>query len=188
MELENPLSDLPFPDLDAADRMIAEYRTLRFSTSTHPFSLFADRLPEGTVSSVELVDLPDDTIVTVAGIVTARQRPKTAEGYTFVLLDDEYGTINSIVKPHVYEKYRATVRMEPFIVIRGRLQKDGDSLNVIAFHVRPLRIEQAAREEIEMPAAHEWWTKRTEADEEVKKPYRFLTALRQTPPGAKSWG
>ncbi|MFW6200836.1 MAG: DNA polymerase III subunit alpha, partial [Gemmatimonadota bacterium] len=229
MELENPSADLPFPDLDATDRMVAEYRTLRFATSAHPFSLFADRLPPGTVTSKELAELPDGATVTVAGIVTARQRPQTAKGYTFVLLDDEYGSINSIVKPRIYEKHRATVRMEPFIVVRGRLQKDGDTINVIAFQVWPLRLEEDGAEAssgsapgprgepVEMPPAHEWWGpgketgaksrwgSRSESRSEGEAgargkdragatrkagsdPFRFLTALRQTPPGVKNWG
>ncbi|MDX1567159.1 MAG: OB-fold nucleic acid binding domain-containing protein, partial [Longimicrobiales bacterium] len=232
MELEDPFADLPFPDLDATDRMVAEYRTLRFATSAHPFSLFADRLPPGTVTSEELAELPDGATVTVAGIVTARQRPQTAKGYTFVLLDDEYGSINSIVKPRLYEKHRATVRMEPFIVVRGRLQKDGDTINVIAFRVWPLRLEEDAggrsgsgEGPMDTPPAHEWWgpekeggttsrwgsrtTSPSEGDGEAgakspsgirgedragatrkagSDPFRFLTALRQTPPGVKNWG
>ena len=40
-------------------------------------------------------------------------------------MEDESGPINVIVKPTIYEKCRTTVRMEPFLVVRGRLQKDG---------------------------------------------------------------
>ncbi len=203
MGLDDPYMDLPFPDLDPADRMVAEYRMLSFAAAVHPFSLFADRLPPETVSSEELPDLRDGRTVTVAGIVTARQRPKTAKGYTFVLIEDESGPINSIVKPKVYERYRATVRMEPFVAIRGRLQKDGDTINVIAFEVRPLRLEgepegasspPGGGEEASarahalaplVPDAHEWWA---EGRREDPDPFRFLTALRQTPPGARSFG
>jgi len=201
--LEDPHLHLPFPDLDPAERMVAEYRTLSFATSAHPFSLFARHLPPERVSAEELEEIEVGRTVTVAGIVTARQRPKTAKGYTFVLIEDESGPINSIVKPPIYEKHRATVRMEPFVAIRGRLQKDGASIHVIAFEVRPLRLGGTANERPShpgggrdgtlhgeslaplVPGAHEGWA---EGKREAPDPFEFLTALRQTPPGARSFG
>ena len=41
---------------------------------------------------------------TVAGMVVARQRPSTANGVVFMLLEDEHGHINLIVPPPVYER------------------------------------------------------------------------------------
>ena len=136
-------------------------------------------------------DRPSRRSLAVAGIVVARQRPKTAKGYTFVLIEDECGPINSIVRPKIYEKHRAVVRMEPFVVVRGRLQKDGDNLNVIAHEVRALRPEGEIGEDgLEMPDAHEWWasSKREESDGRDLDPFDFLTALRQSPPETKSFG
>jgi len=95
--------------------------------------------------------------------------------------------------------------MEPFIVVRGRLQKDGDTINVIAFRVWPLRLEEdgaeassgsdagSRGEPVEMPPAHEWWGPGEETGTRSRwgsrsDPFRFLTALRQTPPGAKNFG
>ena len=54
--------------------------------------------------------------VTVAGLVVARQRPATAKGVTFMLLEDEWGTINLIVPPPVYQRHRLAVRAEPFVL------------------------------------------------------------------------
>ena len=54
--------------------------------------------------------------MTVAGLVVARQRPATAKGVTFMLLEDEWGTINLIVPPPVYERHRLVVRAEPFVL------------------------------------------------------------------------
>ncbi len=79
----------------------------------------------------------------VAGLVTTRQRPGTAKGYVFVLMEDEHGPINVIVKPDVYKRDRTAVRMEPFLAVRGRLQKDGATINVIAHEVEALRVPGA---------------------------------------------
>ena len=89
-----------------------------------------------TISSGQLKELPTGSTVQLAGIVVARQRPQTAKGYVFVLFEDEDGPINVIVKPDIYKRDRTTIRMEPFVAVRGRLQKDGETINVIAFEVR----------------------------------------------------
>ncbi len=214
LELADPYAGLAFPDLEAQDRMVAEYRMLRFSAELHPLSLLADRLPEGTVSSGRLRDLPQHATVRVAGLVTARQRPGTAKGYVFVLMEDEAGPVNVIVKPDVYERDKSVVRMEPFLAVRGRLQKDGDSLNVIAFEVTALRVGEGGRPpaipqgrvrhtapppearpgraepeaadlHASLPDTREYWI---DPDKKPLRPFRYLTALRQNAPGARSWG
>lgn len=141
--LDDPYASMSFPDLEAHDRMIAEYRMLRFSAELHPLSLLGDALPDGTVSSDRLESLEQGSTVQVAGLVTTRQRPGTAKGYVFVLMEDEHGPINVIVKPDVYQRDRTAVRMEPFLAVRGRLQKDGNTLNVIAYEVQALRVPGA---------------------------------------------
>ncbi len=239
MNLADPYAEIPFADMDAEERMVAEYRMLRFSASLHPLALIRDQLPSDTISSGQLKDLPNRSTVRLAGIVVARQRPQTAKGYVFVLFEDEDGPINVIVKPDIYKRDRTTIRMEPFVAVRGRLQKDGETINVIAFEVQSLRLgegvpmpntqewwpdrgkleaearakeeaaaerrrtqpgpdqrerrrqeaqEEAATErkrEAQLPKVREWWGKPEEAQ---KSPFYYLTALRQSPPGTKSWG
>ena len=50
---------------------------------------------------------PAGGAVAVAGMAVARQRPATANGVVFMLLEDEHGQMNLIVPPPVYERYRA---------------------------------------------------------------------------------
>jgi error-prone DNA polymerase len=273
MELADPYADLPFAAMQAEEQMVAEYRMLRFSASLHPLALIRDQLPPGTVSLGQLKGIPNGSTVQLAGIVVARQRPQTAKGYVFILFEDEDGPINVIVKPKTYQRDRSTIRMEPFVAVKGRLQKDGETINVIAYEVKALRLgggvpmpgtqewwpdrgkfrkaaaegqtaapspafpsgpgpaerkgpepdqrerhRQAAQEEAaterrkearrrgrpvpkeivreeapgshqssspELPKVREWWGKPEEAR---KSPFYYLTALRQNPPGTKSWG
>ena len=186
--LEDPYARITFPDLDDSERMVAEYRMLRFSTDLHPLSLLRGELPSETVTGSHFPDLPNHSTVTVAGIVVARQRPSTANGYVFVLMEDESGPINVIVKPKIYERCRMTVRMEPFLVVRGRLQKDGLTTNVIAYEVKAVRVREATRPEAlrsDLPGTLEWWA---EPERGPRTPFRYLTALRQSPPGIKNFG
>jgi len=186
--LDEPYAHLAFPDLKDTEQMVAEYRMLRFSTKLHPLALLRDELPSETVCSDRFADLPNHSTVTVAGIVVARQRPSTANGYVFVLMEDEYGYMNVIVKPKIYETCRITARMEPFLVVRGRLQKDGLTTNVIAFEVKALRVREVARHgslHPTLPGVLEGWA---DPEHGVRTPFRYLTALRQSPPGVKSFG
>ena len=245
LALDDPFAGVRFAGLDDSERLEAEYRMLHFSTKLHPLHLLRCELPQGTVTADQLPDLPQGSTVQVAGVVVARQRPQTARGYVFVLMEDEAGHINTIVKPKIYERDRSAVRMEPFLLVRGRLQKDGATINVIAHQVSSLRVGGPGRERAlpllgttrgsearpepktdartdgsplldrlstTMPGVLEWWGPAAKSASpppdpqrknndgngrdgprgfdhpRTENPFKFLTALRQSPPGIKSFG
>jgi error-prone DNA polymerase len=70
-----------------------------------------------------------------AGLVITRQRPTTAKGTTFLLLEDEHGTANVIVPPAVDARDREATRHGAFVVVYGRAERDGPLVNVIARRV-----------------------------------------------------
>ena len=179
-----------FPDLDDQNRVVAEYRMLRLSTELHPLSLVRDQLPPSAIPSNRLPELSEGSTVTLAGIVIARQRPRTTKGYVFVLIEDEYGHINVIVKPKIYDRCRAAVRMEPFLVVRGKLRKDGATLNVIAREIRALRRDRAGGSETPLPSTMEYWPERGKGRSapEDADPFAYLSSLRENPPGVKNFG
>jgi error-prone DNA polymerase len=84
--------------------------------------LMRDGLDAGLRRSTDLERLADGTAVEVAGMVVARQRPETAKGIVFMLIEDERGTVNLIVPPPVYDRARAVVRAAPRLHARGRLE------------------------------------------------------------------
>ena len=216
LTLENPYTEIQFPDLDPTDRMIAEYRVLRFSAELHPLTLLQDALPADTVSSDRLTHLRQGSMVHVVGLVTTRQRPGTAKGYVFVLMEDEHGPINVIVKPDVYEQNSSAVRMEPFLAVHGRLQKDGATLSIIAHQVEALRVpgtpirvrrpsysyDTTNKSQNELANVSEnlddFSKLQTSLPETVDywtdprrsapSPFSYLAALRQSPPDIKSFG
>ncbi|HYB28082.1 MAG TPA: error-prone DNA polymerase [Solirubrobacteraceae bacterium] len=144
MQLALPL-DLPAPPelrtLSPWESMLADYGTTGLTAHSHPMALMRDRLPEGLVMSPELATLRHGTRVRVGGLVVARQRPGTANGIVFVLLEDEHGTINLIVPAEVYERHRLTVRTEPLILAAGKLERlpaAGGAINVLVDRVEPI--------------------------------------------------
>jgi DNA polymerase III alpha subunit len=78
--------------------------------------------------------------VMVAGMVVARQRPATANGVVFMLLEDERGTINLIVPPPVVERCRLAVRTSGFVQARGKLEHRDGTTNVVVSAVE--RVER----------------------------------------------
>ena len=68
----------------------------------------------------------------------ARQRPATAKGVTFMLLEDELGTINLIVSPPVQDRFRLAVRSEPLVLASGRLECREGTANVIVDRIERL--------------------------------------------------
>ena len=79
--------------------MLADYDTIGLTTRTHPLALLRERLGPKVVSSADLERLEHGRRVKIGGLVVARQRPGTASGVVFILLEDEYGTINLVVPP-----------------------------------------------------------------------------------------
>ena len=101
------------------ESMIGDYATTGLTLGPHPMKLLRHSLPAGTVTIADLVRLPHDTPVRLGGLVVARQRPGTAKGIVFLLLEDEFGTINLIVPPDLYETHRLVVRSEPLLLCSG---------------------------------------------------------------------
>jgi error-prone DNA polymerase len=139
--------------------MLADYRTTALSVGTHPLELLRPHLPSEVALSLELAELPHGERVTVAGLAIARQRPATANGVVFMLLEDEHGQINLIVPPPVYERHRAAVRAEPLLLARGRFESNGRNRNVVVDEIASLaplarRAANDAEVTTAMPGAH----------------------------------
>jgi error-prone DNA polymerase len=138
LSLEPTAATPALHDLTRWERMLADYRHTGLSVGTHPLALLRPHLPVETLSSSDLRESAHGREVAVAGMAIARQRPSTANGIVFMLLEDEHGQINLIVPPAVYERYRATVRAEPLVLARGRYERVGENRNVLVSEVESL--------------------------------------------------
>ena len=120
------------------ERMLADYRHTGMSVGTHPLALLRPHLPAGTLSSAELREQRHGRRIAVAGMTVARQRPSTANGIVFMLIEDEHGQVNLIVPTAVYDRHRATVRAEPLVLARGRYERVAENRNVLVSSIEPL--------------------------------------------------
>jgi error-prone DNA polymerase len=128
--------DLPVPT--EWEQMLASYRQTSLSVGTHPMELLRPHLPAHVLSSHDLCQAPDRARVAVAGMAVARQRPATAKGVVFMLLEDELGQVNLIVPPQVYERHRAIVRGEPLILAHGTFERVERNQNVVVSRLETL--------------------------------------------------
>jgi error-prone DNA polymerase len=129
----------PIPPSTASEEVAADYATQGLSERAHPMALLRPRLAARRVRTArELVRLRDRVAVEVAGLVIVRQRPATASGIVFVSLEDETGIANLVFMPDVYEQFRPLVRGSAFLVAQGRVERNGQVVNVRVCSVAPL--------------------------------------------------
>ncbi|HEY2134974.1 MAG TPA: error-prone DNA polymerase [Xanthobacteraceae bacterium] len=123
------------PPMALAEHVAEDYGTTGLSLKAHPVSFFRpDLVRLGALRNVEHRNsrLRQGQIVTVAGLVLIRQQPGTAKGVIFMTLEDETDIANIIVWPKVFAKNRRTVMTARFLVVRGRLQRAGLVVHVVA--------------------------------------------------------
>ncbi len=138
--------------LGAWGELLADYDTTGLTARSHPLAQLRRTLPPGVAASRDLPRIDHGTRVQVAGLVVARQRPGTASGVVFMLLEDEHGTINLIVPPTLYERSRLTVRTEPLVLAAGRLERHpaaGGGINVLVERIEPLAAPGETLAEVE---------------------------------------
>ncbi len=142
-------------DFTPYERMAADYRLLSLSPDSHPMQFLRPMLGEGVASSLHLRSIPGGRGVEVAGLVVCRQRPMTAKGIVFLLLEDEFGMMNVLVSRELAERERMTVRLSPFVVVRGVLEQragEGEQRTLVASALREL----LPAEVLAMPEGKSW--------------------------------
>jgi len=113
--------------------IVADYRHTGLTLRRHPVALLRSRLESrGIVTAARLRELPTGATVRTAGLVITRQRPGSAQGVTFVTLEDETGSINLIVWRDVAERQRRALVGSRLMGVAGELQVEGEVVHVIA--------------------------------------------------------
>jgi error-prone DNA polymerase len=134
------------PGMDEVETTAADLWATGLSPDHHPVEFSRDYLTErGAVAAADLSHHDDGERIEVAGIVTHRQRPATAAGTTFLNLEDETGLVNVVCSKGVWTRYRRVARSASALLIRGRLEKSEDTVNVVAERIEALSITMATK-------------------------------------------
>ncbi len=128
-------ADLPVMPLGS--EVMTDYATAGLSLKRHPLSLIREKLAAEKVTPAgSLSTIPRGRRVKVAGLVLIRQRPATASGVVFITLEDETGVANLIVRPAIFDRYRAAARHSMLLQAEGKVERQGQVIHVLAFRLQ----------------------------------------------------
>ena len=120
-----------------------DYHAVGMSIHGHPMASVRETLAAGgAIDSRQLETMPDKRVVTLGGLVTVRQRPATAGGTIFLLLEDEWGFVNVVVPQKLVEPYEEVVKRAPFVLVQGRVENDGAAISIIGKRFKELMVGQ----------------------------------------------
>jgi error-prone DNA polymerase len=94
----------------------------------------------GARDSRDLERMPHRRDVTVAGLVVIRQRPSTANGTLFMLLEDEHGFINVVVRKDQVDPNEEIVKQAQYVLVRGYVTREGDAISVVGREFEALKL------------------------------------------------
>ena len=130
---------VPLPSLAPRQQVLADYRTTGLSLQAHPLSFVRKELHAlQVVRASDLAHLRNGQFVRVAGLVILRQRPGTANGITFMTLEDETGVSNLIVRMDIWQRYYQAARTATALLASGRLQHHDGVIHLLVTKLEDL--------------------------------------------------
>ena len=129
------------PGMDPVEQSVADLWATGVAPDGHPTRFVRERLErEGVVTAQGLWGCEPGSKVLVGGVVTHRQRPMTAQGTTFLNLEDETGLVNIVVSKGCWARYRRVARGAAALLVRGRLERSEGVININAEEITPLPV------------------------------------------------
>lgn len=127
-------SQIPsLPGMTELELAAADVWATGVSSDSYPTQFLRENLDAlGVVPADKLLGIPDGTRVLVAGAVTHRQRPATAQGVTFINLEDETGMVNVLCSRGVWARHRKLAQTASALLIRGQVQNATGAVTVVA--------------------------------------------------------
>ncbi|KUH81622.1 MULTISPECIES: error-prone DNA polymerase [unclassified Mycobacterium] len=121
------------PGMTELELAAADVWATGVSSDSYPTQFLREDLDTmGVIPAGKLLDVPDGSRVLVAGAVTHRQRPATAQGATFLNLEDETGMVNIICSRGVWARHRKLAQTAAALLIRGQVQNATGAITVVA--------------------------------------------------------
>src|SRR6478735_4152695 len=127
------------PGMTDVEETAADLWATGLSPGRHPTEFVRDELTaRGVITYAEFKVVPARSVVTVAGVVTHRQQPETANNTVFLNLEDETGLTNVICPAGVWKRYRKVARTSPALMVRGVVERYQGVTNLLAQRIEPL--------------------------------------------------
>jgi error-prone DNA polymerase len=134
--------ELPTPS--EMERVADDLWSMGLTTEATAIALVRASLDARGVTRAAALMSVEATRVHVAGVVTHRQHPETANGAVFLNLEDETGHVNVIFSKGAWARWSPVARSSPALVIRGSLQRGQGTLALMAESVEALELGATA--------------------------------------------
>jgi error-prone DNA polymerase len=125
--------------MQAGREVVEDYRSVGLTLRRHPVAFLRSELrARNMVTAADLQRFKDGKRVSMAGIVLVRQRPGSASGVTFITVEDETGHANLVVWKTLFEQQRRLILTAGMMGVRGKLQREGEVMHIIAHELLDL--------------------------------------------------
>ncbi len=144
-----------FQSLDHYEVIKSEYEAYNVSSTGHPMKALREVKPLPSFTTSQARSQRPGTYVETAGLILIRQRPPTANGVCFSVLEDETGFIDLVLFPKIFEKFQSVFLFHCFLIVKGRIEYEGTSVSLIVQSIKPIWEDQASDLKIE-PTQYFW--------------------------------
>jgi error-prone DNA polymerase len=131
-------ASFPFSSMDEYESILSDYQSYGLSTRGHPMQFIRKKykgLPPMTTAQAKQGS--NGTILSLLGLSVVMQRPPTASGTVFATLEDETGFLDIIIHHQIFEKYKELILDHSFLIVTGKIQRDGLSVSLILRSIKP---------------------------------------------------
>ena len=126
----------------ASDQLLLmEKEVLGFYLSGHPLYKIIDKLEKiNCVSTDELEELQEETIVTYCGIITGQRQISTKKGEAMAILnvEDLVGTVEAVAYPKIYLAYRHLFFPDVPLLFEAAVRKQDEKASLIIKNIKPI--------------------------------------------------
>ena len=149
LNLLDSLADKPKEDVRIQEinefpkktKLRLEKEVLGFYISDHPLSDLGDRLHDFVNFTTDYKDHIDDTrihlldnkFVSMAGVITNKSEimTKKRQLMCFATLEDMKGSMEIVIFPEIYRKYRTIIDEDSAVIVKGNLQVDERDIKLL---------------------------------------------------------
>ena len=140
-----PSCDSPLAPMTDSERLNADFHGTHLTIGKHPMAYHREAMDAlGVIPANRLKHIRNGKLVRTAGCIICRQRPGTAKGLVFLSVEDETGVSNAVIMPDVFDRQRATLLENSYLVIEGELQNIDNVVSVKVSRLQPLHVAEAA--------------------------------------------
>ncbi|VEG26821.1 DNA polymerase III subunit alpha [Actinomyces howellii] len=148
-------SEVPdLPEWDKKDKLAYERDMLGLYVSDHPLLGLEGVL--GSLADTEISELhedeerPDNTMVTIAGLITGLTRKTTKQGNLWAIaqIEDLGGTIEALFFPATYQTVSTMLAPDTVVTVRGRLSRRDGQVSIYAQEMTIPDVSRATHEAV----------------------------------------